>query len=171
MDEIMSQVGDINMMSAKQTMPISMLKDITKTGDTFKLSYNMDAVQDFAMKIVKEATQASLLDAETKEEAAAITEEETAAMTAAMSNFDFQFNDTVIEVSMPNDTLSSMKANLSGQLTVEGMTLDLAMDLDYTINAQGDAVVLTFPEDLATYQDVSSAMIEMSADDMISPEP
>lgn len=171
MDEIMSQVGDINMMSAKQTMPISMLKDITKTGDTFKMSYNMDAVQDFAMKIVKEATQASLLDAETKEEAAAITEEETAAMTAAMSNFDFQFNDTVIEVSMPNDTLSSMKANLSGQLTVEGMTLDLAMDLDYTINAQGDAVVLTFPEDLATYQDVSSAMIEMSADDMISPEP
>lgn len=165
MEEMLSQIGDINMMSAKQEMPLSLLKDITKTNDTFTLHYNMDAVKDFVMKLTKSSMQESLPED--------ITPEETETIMNEMSNFDMQFHDTVIEVSMPDDTLSAMKANLSGQLTVEGMTLDLTMNLDYTVNAQGDEVVLTFPEDLDTYEDMNEAteaIIEMTNEPVPEPE-
>jgi len=171
MDEMLSQIGDINMMSTKQETPLSLLKDITKTNDTFTLRYNMNAVKDFAMKLVEKSMQEALPEDITKEEAAEVT--------AVMSNFDLQMNDMTAEVSIANDTLSAMKANLSGKLTVEGMTLDLAMNLDYTVNAQGDAVVLTFPDDLETYQDIGGATggtLEISseeeaANDAATPEP
>lgn len=130
-DEILGSIDPAMM----QTTPITMFDSITKNSDgSFKIVYAPDFMNNLIAETLKQA-----MDATTGVGA-------TDAMT--ISKFD-------MTVTSKNGEISTMKAELNGEMNLLGQKMEMAMTIDYIVTATGNAVSVKLPSDLNTYKTLS----------------
>ena len=131
-EDSMAGITDWTLM---QSNPVSMIKSIEKSGDTYTVTYAGGALGGMVNSIMGAA-----------------------GMGDAVAGFSFNIDEMTAKETVKNGQLSAMDVAMRMSVSAEGQTLGMDMVMKYKVNAMGDSVKITLPADLDTYQDMGNML-------------
>lgn len=126
-DDAMTQIGDLS--ALQSTEPLCLIESIEQDGDAMTVTYSsagMNALIDSVMQSIG-------LDA---------------------IALDIEMDQVKVQVTVEDGAIKAMQMDMQLSMSAEGQTLTVDMTMDCTINAVGDDVTITLPDDLDTYEDL-----------------
>lgn len=117
------------------TTPISAIKSLTKSGDTFTVEYTPEALTSMVDTVLKGMNMESL-----------------------MTGVTLEIGSVKETTTVSQDQLSAMDMSMSMSAEVEGQKLDMDMTISAKITGTGDDVKIELPTDLSTYTAMSDLL-------------
>ena len=142
---------DFTTMMNTSSMPVSMIESVSKTGDTYALSYNTGSFDSLFKNIFSMAYDSVEITDEMKEQGVT---EEMLQISMDLSKADFTM--TVKDGKIVSETV-----DMAMQMVMAGEPIDAAVRMELTINKTGDAVTVQFPADLDSYMTAEEAAAAM----------
>ena len=125
-------LADLNLDTMTAKEPISLFESIVKNEDgSYAINYASDSMNSMITNIL-----------------------EMAGMTADVGTV--AIDNVSITVTPENGEWKSMSMSMDMGMTIEDQTIDMTVSANYEITETGEGVVVTLPDDLDTYQDISS---------------
>ena len=130
-DEALAQMGGMDAMQS--TEPICLIDSIETAGDTITITYSGEGMS-------------------------ALVDSMLASMGMEAEGMEMQLGDMTYTVQLKDGAVTSMQIAMQAAMEAEGvpMTMDMAMEM--TVNATGDDVAVSIPDDLTGYTDLEDLM-------------
>lgn len=128
-------LGGMTEMTQMQNNPISMIKSIEKSGDTYTVTYASGALGSMVNSILG-AT----------------------GMGDAVADLSFNIDEMTAKETVKNGQLSAMDMTMRLSVTVSDVKASMDMTMKCKVNATGDSVKVTLPTDLNTYQEMTGTL-------------
>ena len=130
-DEALAQMGGMGAMQS--TEPICLIDSIETAGDTITITYSGEGMS-------------------------ALVDNMLASMGMEAEGMEMQLGDMTYTVQLKDGAVTSMQIAMQAAMEAEGvpMTMDMAMEM--TVNATGDDVTVSIPDDLTGYTDLEDLM-------------
>ena len=132
-------------------MPVSMIESVSKTGDTYALSYNTGSFDSLFKNIFSMAYDSVEITDEMK--AQGVTEE--------MLQISMDLSKADFTMTVKDGKIVSETVDMAMQMVMAGEPIDMTLRMDLTLNKTGDAVTVQFPADLDSYMTAEEAAAAM----------
>ena len=142
---------DFTTMMNTSSIPVGMVESVSKTGDTYALSYNTGSFDSLFKNIFSMAYDSIEITDEMKEQGVT---EEMLQMSIDLSKADFT-------MTVKNGKVTAETVDMAMQMVMAGEPIDAAVRMELTINKTGDAVTVQFPADLDSYMTAEEAAAAM----------
>lgn len=118
---LQAQLGEMTQAKAE---PISLVKQISKSGSIYSVDYQMGVLNDMMQQIV--GAVPGQMDA-------------------------VELGEVTSKVTFSNNKMTRMQMTMQMTMVVDGQKMDMVMTMDCRINKTGSGVTVTLPSDLSTY--------------------
>ena len=142
---------DFTTMMNTSSMPVSMIESVSKTGDTYALSYNTGSFDSLFKNIFSMAFDSVEITDEMK--AQGVTEE--------MLQISMDLSKADFTMTVKDGKIVSETVDMAMQMVMAGEPIDAAVRMELIINKTGDAVTVQFPADLDSYMTAEEAAAAM----------
>lgn len=130
----------LNGMGDLTVTPISIIRSISKSGNTYTVDYAGSAMGSMVQDVI--ASMAGAMPEGVADD---------------FDSMDMKFGDMTAKMTMQDGKPTSMDMTLSYEMTVEGQTVSAEMKMTSKYNAFGDSVKVVLPENLSEYKDMPAA--------------
>lgn len=128
-EDMMAQMGDLTSMQTSE--PLCLIESIEQAGNDTTVTYSAAGMNGLVNTVLGNMG----MDLETL-------------------GVDMSFEDITCKVVVSNGAIKSMDVAMQMDMSAEGQTLSMGIDMDCTINQMGSGVTVKLPSDLDTYQDL-----------------
>ena len=126
-DDAMTQLGDLS--ALQSTEPLCLIESIEQDGDVMTVTYASSGMNALVGSVMQSIGMDQIA-------------------------VDIDLGQIKTEVTIEDGAIKTMNLDMQMSVSAEGETLTMDMTMDCTINGLGDAVTITLPDDLDTYEDL-----------------
>lgn len=128
-EDALSQMGDLTGMQSSE--PVCLIDSIDQTGNSMTVTYSSSGMNGLVNSVLKNI-----------------------GMDLSAVDVNIKVENVTSKVSISNGNINNMDLTMKMSMSVEGQTITMNMTMDCDVNALGNSVTVTLPNDLDTYVDM-----------------